>query len=78
MKQVGEVIEVVLELRGLDAEGAGVSQRLLRVDPLYPLFEDDTWPFAIRFTPSGREARYVLDVWAYDIGATADGDGVGE
>lgn len=74
-KQVGEVTAVILELRGLDASGAEVSRRLFRVEPPQTPSHGESWPFAVRLTPSGQETRYALEVWGYNIGI--DGNGMG-
>lgn len=68
----GDFSEVVLELRGIDPEGRVVS-RALGATLSGRLDRWGTQPFSVRLRPTGREARFELDVWTY-IWAN-DGDG---
>lgn len=72
----GDFSQVILELRGIDPEGRVVS-RALGATLSGRLDRWGTQPFSVRLRPTGREARFELDVWTYiwaDDGDGADRD----
>ncbi|MBI2461161.1 MAG: hypothetical protein HYV61_06680 [Candidatus Rokubacteria bacterium] len=73
--RVDGILEVTLELRGLDADGRVVSRGLGRTYGLGPFLRWQTRPFAVSLRPTGQEARFELEVWSYDWDVGRDGDG---
>jgi hypothetical protein len=72
---VGDVVMVILEIHGLDAEGSPVARRLVRVEPLRPLHHRTRHPFEVRFPEAEGATRYTVDVWTYHIGRDGNGRG---
>jgi hypothetical protein len=62
--RVDGIAEVILELRGVDANGRVLSRGLGRTRG-GPLLRWATRSFVVEVRPRGSEARFELDVWSY-------------
>ncbi|MGH7319195.1 MAG: hypothetical protein ACRELA_06165 [Candidatus Rokuibacteriota bacterium] len=58
---VDRLADATVELVGLDAEGRIVSRATDRLTPR-AFAGDAIWPFRLRLTPTGREARFAVRV----------------
>jgi hypothetical protein len=58
---VDRLIQVIVELQGVDARGQVVSRGRAITEPR-AFVGDRTWPFTARIRPTGQEADFVLHV----------------
>lgn len=64
--RVDGILEVTLELRGLDGDGRVVSRGRGRTYGQRPFLRWQTQPFAVSLRPTGQEVRFELEVWSYE------------
>jgi len=74
--RVDGIYDVTVELRGLDDAGRVVSRGLGRTyGGRLPRWHSQ--PFAVGLRPTGREARFELEVWSFTWEGTMDRNGRG-